>query len=87
MENHHRILRVRISLGYKPQLKLTILGFFGPNLPKKNIFGGKQKKSPSLLNCAYSNQCRYLISGQTDNFDYLYQICPEKGIFGRKWEK
>ena len=31
------------------------LRIFGPNLPKKDISGQKQKKWTSLLNCAHSN--------------------------------
>ena len=36
-------MHIRISLDTKFQLKLTILFFFGPNLPQKGIFCGKQK--------------------------------------------
>ena len=60
--------------------------FSGPNLSKKGIFGGKQKKSASPLNCAYSNYSRYKTSAQTDNFDFSVQICPPKKYFRSKME-
>ena len=42
-EHHHWILNIRISLGTKIQLKLTVLIFYWPNLPKKRISHRKQK--------------------------------------------
>ena len=42
-EHHHWILHIRISLGTKFQLKLTILIFFWPILLKKGISGRKRK--------------------------------------------
>ena len=47
-------MHIQISLGTKLELKLTIW-FFGPNLPKKDTFGQKQKKLASPLDCTYSN--------------------------------
>ena len=44
MENHHRILHIRISLGSKFQFQQTIS----------------------------------IILGETDNFDFLDQVCPKK---------
>ena len=39
---------------------------FGPNLPKKDIYGQKQKKWTSSLN------------SETDNFDFFDQIYPKR---------
>ena len=52
--------------------------FFGPNLPKKGIFGQKQEKSTAPLNCIYSNYCGYQIEAQTDNCDFLNQIYSKR---------
>ena len=42
--NHHRILHIRISLGFKLQLQETILTFWEKVSPKKDTFDLKQKK-------------------------------------------
>ena len=44
MENPHRILHIRISLGSKFQLQQTILIFFENIYPPKNPSGQKQQK-------------------------------------------
>ena len=44
MENHHRILHIRISLGSKLQLQQTILIFWEQRYPPKNPSGQKQQK-------------------------------------------
>ena len=41
MENPHRILHIRISLGSKFQLQQTILIFWNKFATKKNPFGQK----------------------------------------------
>ena len=48
------VLHIRISLGTKFQLKLSIL-FFGPNLPENGISSVKQIKWNPPLNSVYSN--------------------------------
>ena len=53
-EHHHWIKHFRINLGTKLQLKLTILVFW-IKFAKKGIFGQKQIKSVSPMNCAYLN--------------------------------
>ena len=53
-EHLHWILLIRISLGAKFQLKLSIL-IFWPNLPKKGVSRLKQKRWTLPLNSAYSN--------------------------------
>ena len=35
----------------------------------------------------FVSYCRYQILLQTNNFEFLEQICPQKGIFGQKWKK
>ena len=45
--------------------------FLSQNLPKNDIYGQKQKNWTSSLNFANSNQSRYQISAETDNFDFL----------------
>ena len=52
--------------------------FFDPKFPKKVIPGLKQKKWTPLLNCAYSKKFRYEISAETDNLDFLDQICSQR---------
>ena len=44
MENHHRILHIRISLGSKFQLQQTILTFLEQIYPQKNPSGQGQQK-------------------------------------------
>ena len=44
MENHHRILHIRISLGSKFQLQQIILIFLEQIYPQKNPSGQKQQK-------------------------------------------
>ena len=44
MENHHRILHIRISLGSKLQLQQTILIFWEQRYPQKIPSGQKQQK-------------------------------------------
>ena len=44
MENHHRILHIRISLGSKFQLQQTILTFLEQIYPQKNPSGQRQQK-------------------------------------------
>ena len=84
-EYHHWILHIRINLGTKFQLKLTIW-FAGSNLLKKGIPVLKKKKWTPPLNSAYSNQSRYQISVKTDNFDFLDHI-SSKGVFPVKNRK
>ena len=48
---------------------------FGPNLPKKCIYGRKWRKWISPLIFEYSNKSRKQISTSTGNFDFLDQIC------------
>ena len=55
------------------RLKLTIL-IFGPNLPKKDIPGQKQKKCSSLLNSIQWNQARH----QEKILIIWNQICPKR---------
>ena len=43
MENHHRILHIRISLGSKLQLQQTILIFWEQRYPPKDPSGQKQQ--------------------------------------------
>ena len=52
-EHHHWILNIRTSLGTKIQLKLTVLIFYWPNLPKKGISSQKQKNRT----CMYIPGC------------------------------
>ena len=44
MENHRRILHIRISLGSKLQLQQTVLIFFEQIYPPKNLSSQKQQK-------------------------------------------
>ena len=44
MENHPRILHIRISLGSKLQLQQTVLIFFEQIYPKKSLSAQKQQK-------------------------------------------
>ena len=132
MENHHRILHIRISLGSKFQLHQTIV-IFGRNLPRKSQFESIQSKATKnehqhwifhtrvslitkfqlkltiltfldqiclkkvfwskprtvsttteLCICALELVSNFSL---TDNFGFLEQICPKKGIFGRKQKK
>ena len=79
-EHHHWIAHILISLGTKFQLKLTILVFWTKICPKR-VFLVKNRKSKHqhwIVNIRIS---------QTDNSDFLDQICPKKGIFGAKWKK
>ena len=67
-----------------PNLSLNWqLWVFGSNLLKKGISGFKQKKWKSPLNSAYSNNSRYQISVQTDNFESLEQIWLKKAFLAQ----
>ena len=76
-QQDHWILHIPVSLGIKFHLKLTIL-IFWTKLPKNSISDQKQEQWTSRLNSACSNECRYQISAETDNFDFLDQICPKR---------
>ena len=56
---------------------------FGQNLPKVGVFGSAQKKWTSPLNSACSNQPRWQILSETDNFDFLNHIF-QKSLFPHK---
>ena len=54
-ERHHWILHIRVSLGVKFHLKLTILSFWTNFVQKSYFRCRKRKKWTALLNPAYSN--------------------------------
>ena len=85
-EFHYWILEIRISLGTKFQIKLTILSF-GVNLTKKRFSSPKQRKWASPLNSEYLNWSRYQISPQTDNFGFLDIIYPKRVFLIKKKKK
>ena len=59
-------------------VKPAILIFWTKFAPKEGIFGAKWKKWTPPLNSTYSNQYRYQISTQTNNFDFFEQIYPKR---------
>ena len=54
-------------------------------LPKTDNSGHKRENE--LLNSAYLDLSRHQVSSQTDNFDFLDQLCPKQGIFSPKQKK
>ena len=73
------------KLVYVPNFSLNLqFSFFGPNLPKKDISSLKQKKKTLPLRSVHSNESRYQISAQTDNFDFFDPNLPKKSISGLK---
>ena len=75
--HHHSILHTWISQSTAFHLKLTIL-IFCTKFMQKGYFSSKTEKWTPPLNSAYSNKLRYKISGWTDNFEFLDQICPKR---------
>ena len=63
----------------------TIIALRLPSFTKNCVSGIKQKKW-TPLNSAYSTCSRYQISAQTDNFNFLDQICPKRvfAVLNRK---
>ena len=63
-------------------------GFFWPDLPKKSFSGLKQKKlTPLIFHIILHIQIGLVRNfSSTNNFDFLYQICPER-YFQWKTEK
>ena len=53
MENHHGILHIRISLGTKLQLKLTILLFWGKFAQKGHFWSKTEKVSITIELCIF----------------------------------
>ena len=49
-------------------------------LSKKGLSGLKQEKWTPPLNSAYFDKSRCQILPQTDNFDFLNQICPKRAF-------
>ena len=49
-ENHHQILHIRVSLGFRFQLKQTIL-IFETNLPHKRV-----QKKVNIKNFSFKNR-------------------------------
>ena len=87
-EHHHWIPHIQISFGTKFQLKLTILIFFWPDLPKKGVSGLKQKKwTPHIFYIIV-----YIQTGLARNFSSNWQfrfVVPNlpKKVFGVKNRK
>ena len=86
-EHHHWIPHIQISLGTKFQFNWQIW-FFWPDLPKKSFSGLKQKKlTPLIFHIILHIQIGLVRNfSSTNNFDFLYQICPER-YFQWKTEK
>ena len=74
---------IRIIVGTKFQLKLIVLSFWN-EFGQKEHFWSETKK----VNTAFEfHISRYQISASTDNFDFLNQIYPKKGISDQKQKK
>ena len=61
---------------------------FWTKFAQKGISSINQKKLTPPLNSAYSNQCTYQISVETDNFDFLDQIYLKRVYLvkiGKNW--
>ena len=73
-------LQIRNSPSIKFQLKLTIFDFYGYFWSKK----GRMENHHRILHIRISLGSKFT---WTNNFDFVEQICPKKGIFGQKWRK
>ena len=76
-EQHHWILHIRISLGTRFQLNLTIL-IFRTRFAQKRYFWSKAEEVNTTIEFSIFKLVYSQYSTQRDNFDFLDQICPKR---------
>ena len=61
--------------------------FISNNLALFHLWSKENLVKDQKVSKYFENDWKYQISVQTDNFNFVDQVFPNKGIFGRKWKK